>query len=163
MDVGGLASKLCEPDFVRYIKSFDIFFAVDTFTHFQFDSSIHFFDYVVFHSPAQKKKKRKKKKSKPGRRPRGVVVLMYKTAMSFVTHIKCEHDNMICFKLAEDVVGSDVDLLIISVYVPPYLSPYYRQTDTNCHIHCLEEVLLSLYERDESSHCLIIDDFNAVI
>ena len=52
MDVEGLASKLYEPDFVRYIKSFDIFCAVETFTHFQFDFSIHFSDYVVFHSPA---------------------------------------------------------------------------------------------------------------
>ena len=83
--------------------------------------------------------------------------------MSFVTHIECEHDNMICFKLAKDAVGSYRDLLIISVYVPPYLSPYYRQTDTNCHIHCLEEFLLSLYERGESSHCLIIGDLNARI
>ena len=47
--------------------------------------------------------------------------------------------------------------------MPPYLCPYYRQTDTNCHIHCLEEFLLSLYERGESSHCLIIGDLNARI
>ena len=81
--------------------------------------------------------------------------------MSFVIHIECEHDNMICFNLAKDAVGSNGDLLIISVYVPPYLSPYYRQADTNCHFHCFEEFLLSLYERSESSHYLIISDFNA--
>ena len=57
MNFEGLASKLCEPDFVKYVKSFDIFCAVETFTHFQFDFSIHFSDYVVFHSPAKKKKK----------------------------------------------------------------------------------------------------------
>ena len=90
-------------------------------------------------------------------------MLIHKTVMSFVTHMECEHDNMICFKLAKDAVGSDRDLLIISVYVPPYLSSYYRQADTNCHIHCLEEFLLSLYERGESSHCLIIGDLNARI
>ena len=83
--------------------------------------------------------------------------------MPRVTHIECEHDNMICFKLAKDAVGSDIDLLIISVYVPPYLSPHYRQTDTNCHIHCLEEFLLILYERGESSHCLTTGDLNAGI
>ena len=83
--------------------------------------------------------------------------------MSFVTHIECERDNMICFKLAKDAAGSDRDLLIISVYVPPYLSPYYRQTGTNCHIHCLEEFLLSLFERGEFWHCLIIGDLNARI
>ena len=54
MNVEGLTSKLCEPDFVQYIKSFDMFCAVETFTHFQFDFSIHFSDYVVFHSPAKK-------------------------------------------------------------------------------------------------------------
>ena len=70
---------------------------------------------------------------------------------------------MICFQLAKDAVGSDRDLLIISVYVLPYLSPYCRQTDTNCQIHCIEEFLLSLYERGESLHCLIIGDLNARI
>ena len=34
MNVEGLASKLCEPDFVKYMKSFYIFCAVETFTHF---------------------------------------------------------------------------------------------------------------------------------
>ena len=115
----------------------------------QFEFSIHFSDYAVFHSPA-------KKLSKHGRRSGGVAVLIHKTVMPLVTHIQCEHDNMIRFKLAKDAVGSDRDLLIISVYVPPYLSSYYRQTDTNCHIHCLEKFLLTLYQRGESSHCLII-------
>ena len=36
-------------------------------------------------------------------------------------------------------------------------------TDTYCHMHCLEEFLLSLYERGESSYCLIIGDLNARI
>ena len=54
MNVEGLSSKLCEPYFVRYIKSFDIFCAVENFTHLRFDFSIHFSDYVVFHSPANK-------------------------------------------------------------------------------------------------------------
>ena len=41
---------------------------------------------------------------------------MHKTVMSFVTHIECEHDNINCFKLAKDAVGSDRDLLIICVF-----------------------------------------------
>ena len=40
---------------------------------------------------------------------------------------------------------------------------YYRQTDTNCHILCIEEFLLTLYERGESSHRLVIGDLNARI
>ena len=103
------------------------------------------------------------KLSKQGRRSAGVAVLMHKTVMSFVTSIECEHDSINCFKLAKDAVGSDRDLLIICVFLPPYLSPYYRQTVTNCHIHSSEEFLLSLYERGGSSNCLIIDDLIARI
>ena len=39
---------------MNYIKSFDIFCALETFTSSQFDFSTHFEDYSVFHAPAKK-------------------------------------------------------------------------------------------------------------
>ena len=52
---------LCELDFVKYIKSFNIICcAVETFTRVQFDFSIHFSHYIVLHSPAKKCRKKKK-------------------------------------------------------------------------------------------------------
>ena len=56
-----------------------------------------------------------KKLSKHGRRSGSVAFLIHKTVMSLVIHIECEHDKLIWFKLAKDAVGSDRDLLIISV------------------------------------------------
>ena len=139
--------RLCELDFVKYIKSFNIICcAVETFTRVQFDFSIHFSDYIVLHSPAKKcrKKKKRDKLSKHGRRSGGAAALIHKTVMSFVSHMESEHDNMICFMLAKDAVDSDRDLLIMSVYVPSYLQSILQQTI--CHIHRLEEVLSSSYE-----------------
>ena len=53
LHVENLIAKLNEPDFVNYIKSFDIFCALETFTSSQFDFSTHFEDYSVFHAPAK--------------------------------------------------------------------------------------------------------------
>ena len=64
MNVEGLESKQCEPDVVRYIKSFDIFCAVEIFTHIQFDFRIHFSDYAVFHPSAKKQQQKTKTKTK---------------------------------------------------------------------------------------------------
>ena len=68
------------------------------------------------HPPPEKNKQNNKR----ARRSGGVAVLIHKTVISLVTHIESEHDNMICFKLAKDAVGSGRDLLFISVYVSPY-------------------------------------------
>ena len=54
LHVENLIVKLNEPDFVNYIKSFDIFCALETFTSSQVDFSTHFGDYSVFHTPAKK-------------------------------------------------------------------------------------------------------------
>ena len=69
---------------------------------------------LCFIHQQNKKQNKNKKLSKHGRRSEAAV-LIHKSEMSFVTHIECEHDNMICFKFAKDAVGSDRDLPIISI------------------------------------------------
>ena len=54
LNVENLVTKLSEADFVTYIRSFDIFCAIVTFTSEVFDFSTHFQDYCVFHSAAIK-------------------------------------------------------------------------------------------------------------
>ena len=136
MNVEGLASKLCEPDFLKIYKVIILWYILCSWIYctcaILFQYTLLWLCYVSFSSKTKNKKQKNKsnktttkKVSKHGRRSGGVAVLIHKTVMSFVTHIDCEHD-IICFKLAKDAVGSDRDLLIISVYVPPYLSPYYR-------------------------------------
>ena len=70
---------------------------------------------------------------------------------------------MICFKLCKDRLGIDRDLLFVSLYVPPYQSPYYKQCDTNCSIHHLEDFLLSLCENGDTSDIMVAGDLNARI
>ena len=96
LNVDNLVTKISEPDFVSYVKSFDVFCAVETFTSTHFDFSTHFDNYHVFHSPAIKLSAR-------GRRSGGVAAFIDKTFMPFITHIECGHDNMICIKISKDV------------------------------------------------------------
>ena len=126
------------------------------FTSSQFDFSTHFEDYSVFHAPA-------KKLSRRGRKSGGVAVLVRKSLMQFLTCVECDYDNMICFKLSKDRLGIDRDLLFVSLYVPPYQSPYYKQCDTNCSIHHLEDFLLSLCENGGTSYIMVAGDRNARI
>ena len=156
LNVEHSVAKISEPDFVSYVKSFDIFCALETFTANQFDFGTHFQDYHVFHRSAIKL-------STHGRRSGGVLVLVSKRLMPFVTQIDCKYDNMICIQISKDCVGLDKDLLFVSLYVPPYQSPYYKQSDTNCCIHHLEEFLLNLYQNGENAYLLVGGDFNAPI
>ena len=156
LNVEHFVAKISEPDFVSYVKSFDIFCALETFTADQFDFSTHFQDYHVFH-------RRAIKLSTHGRRSGGVAVLVSKRLMPFATQIDCKYDNMICIQISKDFVGLDKDLLFVSLYVPPYQSPYYKQSDTNCCIHHLEEFLLNLYQNGENAYLLVGGDFNARI
>ena len=149
-------TKISEPDFVSYVKAFDVFGAVETFTSTHFDFSTHFDNYHVFHSPAIKLSAR-------GRRSGGVAIFIEKTIMPVVAHIECGHDNMICIKISKDVAGQDRDLLFVAVYVPPCQSPYYKRTDTNCTIHLLEDFLVNLYQAGENAHFMVCGDFNARI
>ena len=91
-NVENLLTKVSEPDFVSYVKSFDIFCAIETFASTLFDFSTHFENHHVLHSPAIKLSAR-------GRRSGGVAVFIDRSFMPFVTPIECSYDNMICIKI----------------------------------------------------------------
>ena len=58
IDIGHMNVDCLAPNYVNQTLlnvSFDIFCAVETFTHAHFDFSIHSSGYIVFHSPAKKK------------------------------------------------------------------------------------------------------------
>ena len=69
---------------------------------------------------------------------------------------------MVCIKISKDV-GSDRDLLFVSLYVPPYQTSYYKQSDTNCSTHHLEEFRLNLYQTGETSYLMVCGDLNVRI
>ena len=115
-----------------------------------------FDEFYVFHSPAIKL-------TRHGRRSGGVAVFVRKTFLRFVTLIECHYDNMICVKLSKEAISCERDLLLITLYVPPYQSPYYKQADTQCCIHNLEHYLLDLYQNGENAFLVVSGDFNARI
>jgi hypothetical protein len=154
--VENLVTKISECDFVDYIKSFDLFCALETFLGENFDFGIHFKEFHVFNSPAVKL-------SKHGRRSGGVALFVKKEIMQYVSQVHCPFDNMICVKIDKQFIGLDRDLLFVFVYIPPYQSPFYKDSDVKCHIHNVEEFLLNLYEKGESSYLLLGGDFNARI
>ena len=155
-NVENLAGKIREPDYVEYIKSFDIFCALETFTTETFDFSIHFSDFMVFHSPAVKL-------SRKGRVSGGVVVFVNKKLSEFVTCIKTPYDHMVCLKISKTLLGFDNDSIFTFVYVPPYQSPYYANKDFDCHIHKLEELLLQTLEGKGDIPLILMGDFNSRI
>ena len=156
MNVEHLAAKMGEPDFVNYVRSFDIFCAMETFTGTSFDFSVLFPEYCAFHGPAVKLSRR-------GRPSGGVVVLVHRSCLPFVKNIECRYDNMICLKIGKDCVGADRDVILVALYVPPYQSPYYKQSDTNCSIYQLEEFLLNFYQSGDNSYLMVAGDLNARI
>ena len=81
--------------------------------------------------------------------------------MPFVTPIKCSCDNMTFINISKAAVGLDEDLMFVAMYISPYQSPYYKQTDTNCSIHHLEDFLLNVYQTGEDAYLMVCGDFNA--
>ena len=156
MNVENLAAKLVEPDFVTFVKSFDIFSALETFTNDCFDFSLLFSDFKVLHCPAIKLSKR-------GRRSGGVAVFVKKNLLPHITQITCKYDNMICIRISKNFVCLDKDILYVSTYIPPYQSPYYQTKDTTCSITAIEEFLINQLRHANPFYLVVSGDFNARI
>ena len=114
-----------------------------------------FKDYVAFHSPAIKLSLR-------GRVSGGVVALVRRTLLDYVTQVKTPFDHMICLQISKTLFGSTKDIIFTLAYIPPYQSPYYKGKDWNCHIHKLEEFLLQAFGEKDVSH-IILGDLNSRI
>ena len=152
-NIEGLASRLNEPGFVEYLSSFDICCLVETFTSENFDFSIYFDEYLVFHSPAIKL-------SSHGRRSGGAAILIKKSYSMKVTLIPCRQDNMVAVKISSP---DGHDIVIICVYIPPTDSPYYRDKLIKCNLELLEELLLDIRRLNPDSSIVLCGDFNARI
>ena len=98
-NVNGLTSKLGEPGFVDYIKSFDICCLIETFTTVNFDFNTYFDEYKILHSPARKL-------SHHGRRSGGVIVMLKACIESLVSEIQVNYDNIIAFKISNFTFGN---------------------------------------------------------
>ena len=150
-NVEGLSSKLSENSFVQYICAFDICCFTETFTSIDFNFEIYFSDYFVFHSPAVKL-------SHQGRRSGGVVTIVKKSCMNTVSQLPCTYDNMTVLRLCSITTG---ELILISVYIPPVDSQYYKGKELKCNLVLLEEVLSEIQEAYPNANIIICGDLNA--
>lgn len=155
-NVEGFALKLGEPDYVQYIRNFDLFCAVESWTRENFDFSIVFRDYKVFHAPALKL-------SKMGRLSGGVVVLVKESLLPFITEIKSKFDNIVSIKLSKLLFKRTNDIIMTFSYIPPYQSSYYKNKDIGCAIDHLQSHLLTLSEIEPNCSNVILGDLNARI
>ena len=100
----------------------------------EFDSSV-FKEHDRFVSKA-------KKLSKQGRSSGGIIVLVKKHLTNFVKHVPTDQSNTIVLKLSKDLFGTDVDVMFISTYIPPYDSVFWKQTDGGYGLEVIEECIL---------------------
>ena len=146
-NVAGIASKLSDCDWVKYVEQFDFVTLVETFVENTFDmSGIFFSDYVKFVCPAVKL-------SYQGRRSGGVIVMVKKHISKFVERISVQCDNVIVLKLSRTLLGTED--------VPPTGSPFYDSADSNCYIAEVEKCICDLLEELGDVNIICIGDFNA--
>jgi hypothetical protein len=155
-NVDGLMNKLPDCDFVNFITSFDVCCLQETFTFENFDSSIHFDNFLVFHSPAVKL-------SKMGRGSGGTLLLIKKSLADFVSVIDTGIDNLLSVRLSKQLFDFDKDIVFVGLYSHPEGSPYYEHKDYDCLITELEQFLLTTFENNEDAYLLIAGDLNARI
>ena len=71
------------------------------------------------------------------------------------------YDNVLAFSVSKKVSGTDKDLIVLCVYLPPIGSPAYTMTDNiNC-IDMSESYVLDILQTDTDAYVLITADFNA--
>ena len=152
-NIEGLSSRIAEPGFLDYVANFNICCFTETFTAVDFDFSIHFSEYLIFHSPAIKL-------SRHGRRSGGVVVLVKKphACTAKVSPIPCELDNTLVLRVSSP---SRNDIIFVFMYVPPRDSPYYKDKVIKCNLDLLGETLIDLEEAYPHTTILICGDLNA--
>ena len=119
-----------------------------------FDLSNVFHNYIKFVSPAVKL-------SHHGRRSGGVIVLVKQDLSKFIEKIEVECKNVIFLKLSKELFGSEKDVLYISTYIPPHGSPFYDQSDYECHILEVERHINDLMDIHEDTDIILNGDFNA--
>ena len=101
-NVGDVASKVCDCDWVKYVELFDFVTLTETFIDNDFDLSGVFYDFIKFVCPAVKL-------SYHGRRSGGLLVMVKKQLAKFVERISVDCDNVIVLKLSGALLGTEED------------------------------------------------------
>jgi len=87
--------------------------------------------------------------------------MVRKSIARFVKIIDTTRDHIIVAELSRELLGLEKNVELISVYIPPPTSPYYRTVDSNCHLQELESCLIDLLEQKDECYFLICGDLNS--
>lgn len=138
----------------EFLQNYDIIVLTETFT-LSFPS--HLFDqYTVFTSPGIRLSD-----STTARLSGGIAILVKKTYSDFVKRIHVEYDSCIVLKLSGKLTGLSVDCMLIGIYIPPYQSDYYKDTDIDNGLYLLEHCIMDIYEMYGETPLMVIGDLNA--
>ena len=116
-NIEGLKNKLYDDDFVNFLKSFDIFGLTETWSCDQTELRDVFNQYFCLFCPA--------KKDKNFGRPMGGVAVYLKNYLKIYIHQLVPDCNFgIFIQISKTVFGTDRDIVLAFVYIPPYGSPF---------------------------------------
>jgi len=110
-----LHDKLNEPNFISYIKSYDIVILSECWIDKSFDDIID--GYICKPVPLLKSK------HKQGG---GLFLLIKNCFVKYIERVEILNDTIIWLKIAKDITTCGVDYYIGCVYLPPVNSKYYK-------------------------------------
>ena len=152
-NVDGLLSKLNDPEFIDFLKSFSVICLTET--HLQYFDNENFLpDFECFVSPAQKLSLR-------GRYSGGTMCLISRTISRFFRIIPVSFENILTFRIDKELFKTTCDIFLLVVYIPPMGSPFYENRDTGNGIDILDDCLSQIEDRYGDVHLMLCGDFNA--
>lgn len=151
-NVEGITSKLKDTNFVSFIQKFDFVTLVETFV--ESFTSTQFPDFTSFVAPA-------KKLSKKGRRSGGIIILIKNKVLPYFKRVDVDNNSVIIFEADRVLFGTDVNVFLVSTYLPPINSPFYDITDFDNGVSMLDQCLLDILEKKDDAAFIMCGDFNA--
>jgi hypothetical protein len=148
-----LCSKLDNPEFINFVKSFDIVTITETYISTEFENTL-FKDYCCFTSKATKL-------SHYGRRSGGVIVLIRKYLEKYIERLETDLENTVVIKISKQLLKTSKDVMYISVYIPPHDSPFWSLTQNGHGVECLEKCVIDLYDKYTDFFLFVTGDFNS--
>ena len=152
-NISGLDSKLSDSDLISFLVEYDFICLTETFLE-RPKYSETFKDFHVFHAPA-------KKLSYHGRMSGGVSVFVKACYLDYIEQLKIDIDNCIALKVHKSIFGTEKDILLVGIYIPPYNSNYWNHTLDGYGVELLDKCIFEANSFCPNLSVLCFGDFNA--
>ena len=87
--------------------------------------------------------------------------MVKKTVRSFFEQIPCRFENILVFKVSDELFAIPQDCLLFCAYVPPMNSPYYDAVEENDGISVLESCVDEISSQFPDCKILLCGDLNS--